>query len=199
MRAGQAAHTCDVRERECGSGPLRRSRLPGRRLTEARRGDATPPETIPPDWLLWERGGEMPSGRADPHGILGIPARTGRSITEVGSRSRGRVYPGLTRDFDSYRGAVRLVRTSRRGSTPSTRPLQAKPMGASGRGRWRQRPRLRTRQRSKALRPAAASGVVIAVRSRRRPAAATCNGEKAKPVGDDGTAADEGNASKGRA
>jgi hypothetical protein len=209
MQAGQAAHTCDSWERESGFGPLWCSRLlrstTGQgEVWRRHAARADPARPAPP-----ERGGEIFSGKgrpwcgpldSGPEGRWFTPQHEDRSLHHRGRISVERPGAhGFDPGSDSYRGHCAACPPSTRGSTPPALSRN-KPMGASGRGRWQQRPRLRTRQRSKALRPAAASGVGAAVRNRtRRPAAATCNGEKVSPVGDDGTAADEGNASKGRA
>jgi hypothetical protein len=124
MRVGQAARTGLLRERESDNGPFRRSRLLRSTLAGARCGDATPAEgSRPPGSSGARRRGSF--CRTDPRVVLWIlvqrdggllhSARAGRSIIEVGSRSKDRVHTG-----------------SPRAPTPIAVPRAARPPGVRG-------------------------------------------------------------------
>jgi hypothetical protein len=161
------------------------------RWLTTRCGDATPPERTPPDRLLWSavvRSSPVDRPPLDPSDHAG----TGRSNIEVGSRSRDRVYTGSTRAPIPIAVLCGLSAPYPRKHLPPALS-RIKPREASGQGRWQQRPCARTsaaeqgleagrRQRSQDTR--FAIGCLVS--------AAACNGEKEAPVGDDGTAAAEG-------
>ena len=164
MRVGQAAHACDIRERESDFGPSGLSRLLRSTLVEMRCGDAMPPDGSRPTGSS-ERGGEILLRVDRPPQDPSDQAGTGRSIIEIGSRSIDRVYTGSTR------APIPIAALSGLSAQPPRKHLppalfRMKPREASGQDRWQQHPAPGLRQRSKALRPAAASGVGAAVRNR---------------------------------
>lgn len=140
IQVGQAAHTCDSGNRESGFGPLWCSRL---LRSMADQGEvwrrhaarADPARPAPP-----ERGGEIFSGRADPRVVFWTSVqrdsgllhstRTGRSIIEIGSRSRDRVYTGSTRAPITIEVLCGL--SAQHPRKHSTHPLQEQAQGSIG-------------------------------------------------------------------
>lgn len=165
MRAGQAAPTCDVRERESGFGPSWLSRLLRSTLAQMRCGDATPPDGSRPTgssgarWRDPPQGGPTPTGSFGSSGDRSLHHRDRISVERPGAH-------GFDPGSDSYRALRAACPFGVRGSIFHPPSPGSSPGEHRGRTAGNSDPAPGLRQRSKALRPAAASGVGAAVRNR---------------------------------